>query len=276
MRYQIDHDFHIHTFLSRCSGDVHQRPDVILDYGEKNGLHTLCITDHYWDEKVPGTCFGGPYRSGGAVWYATQNTAHSDLVLPLPKTDTVCMLYGCETEMDKDLRLGISREEMARRDFIIVPTTHLHFGGFTIEREGTATERARAALWVKRLEALLDMDLPFHKIGIAHLTCTLLSHEKTPVCTANTLSLIKDEDMKRLFAKAARVGAGIELNFNGWEFEDGIIDEVLRPYHIASEAGCKFYLGSDAHDRAELAGAPEIFERMVDALALEETQKFTL
>ncbi len=276
MRYQADHDLHIHTCLSRCSNDDHQRPDLILEYGQKNGLHTLCITDHYWDEKVPGPSFHGPYVSGASIWYALQDTHHTDHVLPLPHADDVRMLYGCETEMNMHCVLGISPKEMERRDFIVVPTTHLHMKGFTVERDGDLSEKTRAELWIKRLDALLDMDLPFHKIGIAHLTCSLFSAEKAPESTVKSLSLIKDEDMKRLFARVSKCGAGVELNFNGWEFDEGIIDEVLRPYKIAAECGCKFYLGSDAHTRAELSEAPDIFTGILNALQLDETQKFKI
>ena len=179
MRYQIDHDMHIHTYLSLCSKNGRQTQHKILDYAVKNGLSTLVVTDHYWDEKVPGASFGGPYVSGTAIWYAMQNTTRTDLVLPLPQAQGVRFLYGCETEMTKDFRIGISPEEMKRRDFIIVPTTHLHMPGFTRER-GDFSEKVHADLWVQRFDALLEKDRPFHKIGIAHLTCSLFSPEKTP------------------------------------------------------------------------------------------------
>ena len=273
MRYLIDHDMHIHSYLSLCSTHGRQVPQAILDYALRDGLSTIVLTDHYWDERVPGASFNGPYVSGTAIWYAMQNTARTDLALPLPQADGVRFLYGCETEMTKDLRIGISDEEMKRRDFIIVPTTHLHMPGFTRER-GDFSEQVHAELWVQRFEALLEKDLPFHKIGVAHLTCSLLSPAKTAESTVKTLSLIKDEDMKRLFSKAAKLGVGIELNVGEWALREDTLPQTIRPYRIAAECGCKFYLGSDAHAPDELTLAAPA--RLVELLGLEEDQKFKI
>jgi histidinol phosphatase-like PHP family hydrolase len=246
----------------------------MLDYAVNNGLSTIAITDHYWDERVPGASFNGPYTSGTAIWYAMQNTGRTDLALPLPEAPGVRFLYGCETEMDKHCRIGISREEMERRAFIIIPTTHLHMGGFTLERDQNS-EAERAMLWEKRLAALLDMDLPFHKIGIAHLNCALFSPQKNAESTAKCLSLISDESMKDLFGKAAKCGVGIELNFSVAKCGE-YLEELLRPFRIAAECGCRFYLGSDAHTPGGFEGATENFGQIVTLLDLSEDQKFVL
>ena len=89
-----------------------------------------------------------------------------------------------------------------------------------------------------------------------------------------TLSLIKDEDMKRLFAKAVKLGVGIELNFSNWEVAEENLSETMRPYRIAAECGCKFYLGSDAHSPDALTLANPA--KMVELLGLEEDQKFKI
>ena len=36
------------------------------------------------------------------------------------------------------------------------------------------SDQELASLWVKRFEAVLDTDLPFKKVGIAHLACGLI------------------------------------------------------------------------------------------------------
>ena len=53
-------------------------------------------------------------------------------------------------------------------------------------------------------------------------------------------------------------------------------DALLRPFFIAKECGCKFYLGSDAHHPDGLDGAKAIFERAVDLLELTEEDKFVI
>ena len=80
--------------------------------------------------------------------------------------------------------------------------------------------------------------------------------------------------MKRLFAKAAKLGLGVELNVGAWELEEDALPETLRPYRIAAECGCKFYLGSDAHAPDELTVANPA--RVVELLGLEEEQKFKI
>ena len=275
MRFQIDHDLHLHSYLSLCSKSAKQLPQRILDYAVENGLSTIVLTDHYWDEKVPGVAFNNSI-AGARTWYAIQNTKRTDLALPLPQADEVRFLYGCETEMDYDFRIGISKEEVERRAFIIVPTTHLHMRNLSIRAEDRTTPKC-AQLWVDRFDALLQSGLPLHKVGIAHLTCTLFSPEVTPQNTAECLSLIKSEDMKRLFGNAAGAGLAIELNFAPEPFEEiGALDELLRPYRIAAECGCKFYLGSDAHAPQDLDAAVANFERIISLLDLTEDQKFVL
>ena len=46
---------------------------------KENGVITLCLTDHFWDEDVPGA----------SSWYSTQNYDHIAKALPLPKADGI-------------------------------------------------------------------------------------------------------------------------------------------------------------------------------------------
>ena len=56
--------------------------------------------------------------------------------------------------------------------------------------------------------------------------------------------------------------------------DEKLAQTIIRPYLIAKEQGCKFYLGSDAHHPRELDGARERFERIIDVLDLSESDKF--
>ncbi|MCQ2462694.1 MAG: PHP domain-containing protein [Clostridia bacterium] len=260
MRYCFDNDLHIHSCLSLCSGDSLQTPDTILKYALDNGLKTICLTDHYWDETVPGA----------SDWYAVQNYGHIAQSLPLPQTDGVRFLFGCETELREDMTLGISPVRYDSFDFIIIPTTHLHMNGFTCRGDEVAAERAR--LWIKRFDSVLDMPLPFHKVGIAHLTCELMY----PGHYLETLGCLTEDDYAPLFHKAAERGAGIELNFPVSTLNDENRELILRPYRVAKEQGCKFYFGSDAHHPQELEAEKQNAETIIDLLALEEKDKFCL
>ncbi len=262
MKFQIDHDYHIHSQLSSCSGDPKQTSERILQYAQENGFHSICLTNHFWDETVPGA-------SG---WYKPQNLAHLKSALPLPQGEKTVFYFGCETDMDRFFTLGISKKTFDQFDFVIVPTTHMHMGGFTREETDCSLPRLKE-LYMKRIEALLAMDLPFHKMGIAHLTTAQLAPQNFEDHLL-VLDSIHDAEFARLFALIAKKGMGVELNIRLSRYKPEDFDRLMRPYRIAKECGCKFYLGSDAHHPNELDAARENFERIISLLALEETDQF--
>ena len=265
MKYTIDHDLHIHSYLSLCSKDPEQNGERMLQYAKEYGLKTICVTDHFWDEAVPVD----------STWYAKQDYAHIAAIKPLPQDEEVRFLFGCETELDYMLTLGLSKEKQELFDFIIIPTTHMHSTGFTISEEDAATPAGRAKCWVKRLDAVLHMDLPYHKVGIAHLTCGLTAH-KTREEFLEVFRLIPQQELERLFTRAAELGAGIELNADDMKFADEETETIMRVYRTAKACGCKFYLGSDAHHPANFEIAIKAFERAINLLELTEDDKFIL
>ena len=274
MKFQFDHDLHLHSYLSLCSEDPAHTNERILQYAEELGLHTVCLANHFWDEKVEGC---------GGWGYEIQNFPYVKQGLPVPQSEKVRFLFGCETEMNKDLILGISKERMKEFEFIVIPTTHLHFPDFTLAREND-TVKGRAKAWVNRFDAVLNMDLPFHKIGIAHLTCSLTAAFMGDTSVNRNQRLleifdsISNENMNRLFKKAAKLGVGIEFHsgcikdiYNQNSTAD--MEVLLRPYRIAKDNHCKFYCATDAHKVCEHVKA-DVFDKAVDLLGLEETDKF--
>lgn len=265
MKFKFDHDYHIHSYLSSCSRDPEQNNERILEYARENGLSKICITDHYWDSAV----------KGASKWYEPQNFEHISRAKPLPSSGGIEFLFGCETDMDKHFTVGIPARRFDEFGFIIIPTTHLHMTGFAIKPEDADSNARRAELWVGRFDALLNMELPFGKIGVAHLACPLINN-KSRGDYLEVLSLIPEEELERLFSRAAEVGCGIELNRSDMSFSDAEADTVLRPFRIAKACGCKFYLGSDAHHPSGFKDIREIFERAISLLNLKETDKFLI
>ena len=259
MRYIADHDFHIHSTVSLCCHDENQTPKAILNYAKENGYKRICLTNHFWDENVKSE----------AEWIDEHDFSHVTSVLPLPKDENVKFLFGCETDMDFNNVVGISKERLDAFDFVIVATTHLHLDGNTVKTKITTPEEA-AYHWVDKAENLLQKDLPFHKIGIAHLTTGHILKNQT----AETLALIPDLSMYSIFNECSRKGVGIELNVKTINMTDKQKEIFLRPYFIAKECGCKFYLGSDSHKTSALACAKENFENVITLLNLEEKHKF--
>ncbi len=262
MRYIWDNDMHIHSQLSLCSRDPEQTTERILQYAKDNGLKTIVLTDHCWDDKsIPSS-----------DWYKYQDLEYCKRSLPLPECDGIEFLFGVESEMHHTHLIPLSLEEMDKLDFIVVPLTHMHMVGHAITVEEGSSPENRAKAWVERFEAFLNKDLPFKKMGLAHLTCGLIAPKREEYL--RVLELLPEDKMTELFKKAAEVGVGIELNASDMDFAPEEAETVLRMYRIAKAQGCKFYMGSDAHHPKGFEKCDFVFNRAIDMLGLTEDDKF--
>ena len=264
MKFTFDHDYHIHSCLSVCSKNPLQTKENILKNAKAAGLKSIALTDHFWDSAAiePTTDF-----------YRKQNLDHIKQSLPLPTDDEVEFLFGAEADMDANCKIAITRETLDFLDFITVSTTHLHMKGLTITSEDYNSDDVRASLWEKRMMALLTSDMPFHKMGIAHPACRLIDN-RSKGHYLNALDQITNESMEKVFAKAAEVGIGVELNYTDMMFSEDEADTVLRMFKIAKAYGCKFYCGSDAHGPLNLLAIRSRYEQVADILGLTENDKF--
>ena len=264
MRFPVDHDYHIHSKLSSCSRDPEQSTAHILEYAKEHGYRQICLTDHFWDETV----------DGASRWYTPQNYDHVRQSLPLPQAEGIEFLFGVETEMTKDNILGISPDRYDAFDFIIVPISHFHMVGFTLSEEDAATVEGRANRFLAKLEAVLSMPLPFHKIGLAHMANdTIGGRDLTMYC--QVLRQITGERLRALFTKAAALGVGIELNTSCLAFRsEEEAQAVTDFYTVAKECGCKFYIGTDAHHPNQFVNQKDVAQRFIDRLGLTEEDRF--
>lgn len=260
-----DHDLHIHSYISPCAADPEQTAERILRYAEENQLNTVCVTDHFWDETVPAP-FGPEYTD-------LYSFPRLSSIRPLPQKENVRFLFGCEAELHHDGRVSISAERVDEFDFIIIPTTHFHNGYILTPEEGKDV-KSRAKAWVTKYDLLLNLDLPFHKVGVAHLTTTLLAPTLEQVY--EVVAAIPEKEMERLFKRTAELGMGVELNVDGMNYTGDEAELMFKPYLIAKECGCKFYCGSDAHRPAGLDRAKKVFENGLGRLNLTEADKFDI
>lgn len=231
---KVNHDIHLHTRLSACCHDERMTADAVLAHAVKKGYDTICFTDHCWDSAAPGA----------SSWYAPQNVEHVFSAGPLPESKDVRVLMGCETEYCGGSKLGLSRAAFDRFDFVVIPPNHFHMENFVRSIE-INTPEAIAELLLTRLEQLQQLDLPWRKIGIAHISCGLLNPYGA---VTEVFRHLPSERLEKIFRIFAQRGTGIELNascFPSKAPED--FTEIMRPYHIARDAGCKFYFSSDAH-----------------------------
>lgn len=256
-------DLHCHSFLSSCCWDENMTPQTLLDFAESQGYSALCLTDHLWDSAVPGS----------SDWYAPQNIEHvrSALPLPAPKT-SMPYYYGCETELPACGRPALAREHFDLFDFVVIPPNHMHMSGLVRPAEiNTAEKMARYV--EDRLENLLTQDLPFEKIGLAHLTCSLMFQEGE---AEDVAACMNEQRLLRIFKGYAQAGTGIELNAGCFENLEHRKSEKLLIYQIAKEAGCKFYCSSDAHCVEYLSSVPRLLPQVINLLGLDETSQYII
>lgn len=260
MDFPVDHDLHCHTYLSKCSGDPEQTAENILKHARENGYTLQCITDHLWDRKVPGP----------NDFYESQDIDHVRQILPLPGDDQVRMVFGCETEFCGGNRLALDPGNYDQFDFIVIPPNHFHM---TRPREYD-TEEKTAGLFAERLEEISNLPLPWHKVGIAHITCSLIFKEGDPYLVYR---LVDEKRFRAVMRKFAKLGAGIEINLSS--FGPGWLEhkeDALRLYRMALEEGCKFYLASDAHHPDGLRTVPDRAPKVIELLGLKKEDQFRL
>jgi histidinol phosphatase-like PHP family hydrolase len=265
MKFVIDQDYHIHSKLSPCSNDPLQTVDAILAYGEKAGMKDIVVTDHFWDKSVPTP---KPFWSGFDL--IEQN-------LPLPQGEHTRFHFGCEADMDRFSVIGFNRKNADRLEFIIVPINHLHFNDYTIAPCDFDDLKRRADCYVQRFWNFLQMDYPFRKMGIAHLTDGLVAGGMKNGTFENHLAIldmVADDTFRILFEQVAERGLGVELNVATERYEGANRERMLRPYRIAKACGCKFYTGSDAHHPAGFESGLRHMHDMVAWLDLDEEDKF--
>ena len=135
MKYRIDHDYHIHSYLSPCGGDPNQTRDAILQYAKDNRLARICVTDHYWDKAVPCPL---------STWYPKLDFDHISQIKPLPQAEGIRFFFGCEGEQNREYQISVPPRRFADFDFIIIPTTHLHMVAPVLRRIRTPTKSGRS------------------------------------------------------------------------------------------------------------------------------------
>lgn len=249
MRFVPDHDLHIHTQLSPCSRDARQTPEAILSYGITAGMKLLNLADHCWPD------------TRAAVLPKPEN---------LPEGKHCFLLHGAEVDMDMNDNLSATIEEIEALDFAVIAFSHLHLKNYCVPKDFPEDAETHKKRFLERVHHLLSLDLPFHKTGLAHFTCELL-------CTAEPyrcLDLISDAELIDIFTKVRDRGMGVELNMNPLRYQGAVLDTMLRPFRIAKNLGCKFYMASDAHHPDDFSGVlTRRMNPLIDLLELEESDK---
>ncbi len=258
-RPSIDHDIHIHTYLSSCSDDPETVPSKIISKAQEEGLAVVGFADHMWDSSIPGA----------SEWYQTQDLDHVlQIREQLPEdTQGVEVLIGCESEYCGDGLAGISKKAAEQLDFVLLPMSHFHMTGFVVQKWQVSTHKKVADLLVRRFQEVIELGLA---TGIAHpfLPLGFKDHIDT------IIGQISDTAFEDCFGRAAARSVSIEIQpaffpeLMGAGHNSHHSETYLRMFSIAKDMGCCFHVGSDAHTLAGI-GRTRLLMPYLEQLGIE-------
>ena len=223
-------DLHVHTTLSPCAARD-ATPGAYIERAARQGITTLCFTDHYWD---PLAC--KPMLWGSDVF---------DLREQIPQQSDVRVLLGCETECIGQGRIGITPQTAAKLDFVLLSTGHFRAKGLTVPSHVTTLDQLRVFMWEIMHDAIrADLGVP---TALAHPFFANGFHEHNDELIAG----FTDNDLHEIFSLAERYGVAVEVNgptsVFGARNQDGWSIAFTRVLKAAHRCGCTFTAGSDAH-----------------------------
>lgn len=257
----IDHDLHVHTYLSACCGDKRNHlPENILATARTIGLKTIGFADHIW---------ANPHIKP-SPWYRPQNEEQISLLREdLAEVDTdLRVLVGCEAETIAPGRFGISPAFAEQLDFVLLACSHFHMKGF-VQQPADNSPRALA-------EHMITLFLSAVQSGLA----TAIPHPFMPLGHQGQLdeavATISDAELFDTLGVAAERGVALEITpafFPRRNSDNGkatwSIGTPTRVISMARAAGCRFTIGSDAHYLEKLIIHPKL-SRFVQIIGLNE------
>ncbi len=243
---EIHADMHIHTTLSCCCHDPGQTLENIVSLMKEKGFRKIGICDHLWrNPSIPPNRFYAP-QTGDAILALKQSAEKKNFPLRV--------LIGAEAEMVAPGVFGIDRAFKEQLDFVAMATDHFHITDF-VKQPPDDTPRGVAV-------HMLEFFTSAAESGLADI----LVHPLMPLGKEmgqydRIIESLSDAELFDAFGAAAGNHAAIEINaaclFCGRYAELFSRDTVRRTYELAKKAGCKFTVGSDAHEPGRLFGYGE-------------------
>ncbi len=230
---KIEHDLHIHTYLSSCCSEKQlQIPKHIIPLAENMGLKTIGFADHLWTNPgIPASDWYKP-QDGSQITKLKQDLA--------PLKTKLRVLVGCEADTAAPGKFSITAAYAKTLDYVLLSCSHIHLDDF--EKPVSYAPRAIA-------EHLLKMFLSGVKSGIPDIIAHPFAlFGQLGGLYQSVFSSISSAELFDVFSTAAKNNVAIELN---WAAIGRLPpEEAERFVTTARKAGCKFTFGSDAHGPA--------------------------
>lgn len=307
---KIKHDVHTHSLYSLCCYDPQATVTRYLERAAELGHKTFGISNHLWDEKMPGS----------SDWYRKQMINYGLEARHAVPADTCGMkvLIGAESEYAHYKNaLGMSAETAKRFDYMLIPHTHMHMRGFVMQDppeiiaareefknqiiakfpeldEKKAASMAAvfkevdlagsvenydpikyfANFMVESFKGLMENE---EFIKIAAAVPTSIAHPFNPCgfsedVKAKIIRGVSDDDYRECFRMAKKLGVAMEVNTASFarKEDDYANEENIHTFRLAKEIGVKFTFGTDAHSVTALDNISK-GERISELIGITES-----
>ncbi|TFH15104.1 MAG: hypothetical protein E4H02_08560 [Lentisphaerales bacterium] len=252
---KLNHDLHVHTYLSACCGEKRrQTPSAAISLAEQMGVQTIGFADHVW---------ANPDISP-SDWYRPQDESQiSRLRADLATVSTgIRVLVGCEAETIAPGQFGITLQFAETLDFVLLACSHFHMKDLVAQPESNTPR------------ALAEHMLKFFRSGVSSGLATSIAHPLLPCGRLDefdaAVDSISDAEFTDAFGLAYDHGVAIEIT-TGFLPADSqrpfSIETPVRFLSLAKRAGCKFTLATDAHSPEAQRRLPEL-ARLTDAVGV--------
>lgn len=259
----INHDLHIHTYLSACcAAKEEQQAAKIVKLAEEMGLETIGLSDHVWVNPAIDPI----------DWYKPQNEAHikkiRENLAALPPS-RVRVSVGCEGDTIAPGKFGLTPEFVATLDHVLLSCSHFHMKGF-VEQPVDNTSGSVGRHLLKMFRSAVASGLP---TAIAH---PFFPFGSVPQFAA-IIDSISDAEFIDAFGLAAQHGVAIEIttvflppeNKGAPDAPQWTLDTPTRFLSLAKQAGCRFTLGTDAHSADGQRKLPKL-EPLLQAIGITQ------
>lgn len=252
---KLNHDLHVHTYLSACCADkVNHKPAPILDLARRMNLSTLGFADHVWMN--PDLTPSGWYRPQDASQIARLRQDLASLASP-----GLRVLVGCEADTVAPGKFSITPRFAESLDFVLLACSHLHMNGFVVQPPSRAPHDLAAHM------------ISLFRSAVSSGFATSIPHPLLPIGYMDlfdaAIASCSDNELFDLFSFTAHRGVALEITvgFLPSEKNPFSLETPIRFLSIARRAGCKFTFATDAHSPDDQRRLPEL-ARLVDPLEL--------
>lgn len=249
---KVNHDFHIHTYLSLCAPDKTGTVENFIKSAKRHGLSKLGFSNHFWGCTPGDTEYYSNVKSNPKGYYDIQNYEYISGIIPEIEKHSgegVKLYFGAECEYDPFRKsIAVSRDQVESFDYLIVPNSHTHM---MMPQNLYEPYEKHIDFMFDAFYDIISCEFSGYITAVAHPFWAVGAPYDRKILNR----MISDDRYKKAFDAAANKGIGIEINVCGIVKSNprdiDFMDEDIRMFRLAKECGCKFIFGSDAHSISE-------------------------